>query len=364
LNLFFFALHHRPIFAVDNSTYGFALGPPFWRGLQVAVGSASLAALILIALLLWIFASAFSSASIDVLKRRAAISAWIGLPALLIYTLWIVVPGSLEKTTTMQVVVILSWTEVFAALFVGGTLRRRIFVGRRSPDPHSLPLATLIVSIISAGALYLFIQHGIIQRPSGCGSEPYSPLSFCGHLDREGFYVGGALFLVIVFFGIALPADSNLIRANDQLASIARHAVTRAPSAFESDRKQRGERIRQEDEERANSMEAEQDSGLADPTSYPVPAIVGATFVDAMRLKLRRSQRSSLMGKMLFALDARIELTAEERSLVEKYRLGDAVIYESTSRERHREAMKAHAESTRDQPGLFESPSAQLLGGR
>ena len=81
-----------------------------------------------------------------------------------------------------------------------------------------------------------------------------------------------------------------------------------------------------------------------------------------MRLKLRRSQRSGFLGKMFFALDARIELTADERSLVEKYHLGDAVIYESTSRERHRNSMIAHAESTRDQPGLLDSPNAQLLG--
>lgn len=103
--------------------------------------------------------------------------------------------------------------------------------------------------------------------------------------------------------------------------------------------------------EQAEQREAEK--GIAFTVSHPV---------EAMRLKLRRSQRSRFTGKMFFALDARIELTAEERSLVEKYHLGDAVIYESTSRERHRNAMLAHAESTRDQPGLFDSPKAQLLG--
>lgn len=73
------------------------LRPPFWRGLQVAVGSVYLTALILIALFLWVFASVVSSAPIDVLKRKLVVSAWIVLPAALTHTLWLTVPGSFQK---------------------------------------------------------------------------------------------------------------------------------------------------------------------------------------------------------------------------------------------------------------------------
>ena len=135
------------------------------------------------------------------------------------------------------------------------------------------------------------------------------------------------------------------------MALLARTAYSRARATLDTYRKRRREHLMYDEEERAEQREAEK--GIAFTVSHPV---------EAMRLKLRRSQRSRFMGKMFFALDARIELTAEERSLVEKYHLGDAVIYESTSRERHRNAMMAHAESTRDQPGLFDSPQAQLLG--
>ena len=71
--------------------------PPFWRGLQVVVGSVYLTSLILIAVFLWVFASVVSSAPIDVLKRKLVVSAWVVLPAALTYTLWLAVPGSLKN---------------------------------------------------------------------------------------------------------------------------------------------------------------------------------------------------------------------------------------------------------------------------
>jgi hypothetical protein len=82
-----------------------------------------------------------------------------------------------------------------------------------------------------------------------------------------------------------------------------------------------------------------------------------------MQLKLRRSQRSSTFaGKVIFTLDARMEVPAQEAQLVSKYRLGELVIYDSANREKYGESMQAHLESTRDQPGFREGASSQLLG--
>lgn len=80
------------------------------------------------------------------------------------------------------------------------------------------------------------------------------------------------------------------------------------------------------------------------------------------QLKLKRSQREAAFGKIIFMLDARMELTPEDQALVNKYKLGGHVVYESTARQKHAEAAKAHLESTRDQPSLFASPSKQALG--
>lgn len=60
-----------------------------------------------------------------------------------------------------------------------------------------------------------------------------------------------------------------------------------------------------------------------------------------MQLKLRRSQRAAgLMGKtVMFMLDARLDLNAEEEARVRKYKLGDLVIYNSASSRKHLEGM-------------------------
>ena len=49
-----------------------------------------------------------------------------------------------------------------------------------------------------------------------------------------------------------------------------------------------------------------------------------------MKLLPRRTQRSGMLGgKVIFALDARIEPTGEEVALIQKYRLGGLVVYSS-----------------------------------
>lgn len=46
-----------------------------------------------------------------------------------------------------------------------------------------------------------------------------------------------------------------------------------------------------------------------------------------MNLTLRRDQRASLLGKVIFQLDVRAEISREELASIQRYRLGDAVLY-------------------------------------
>ncbi|WP_157785802.1 hypothetical protein [Bradyrhizobium liaoningense] len=63
-----------------------------------------------------------------------------------------------------------------------------------------------------------------------------------------------------------------------------------------------------------------------------------------MQLKLKRSQRAGgmLAGKVIFALDARTDLTPDEKGLVSKYGLGKIVVYDSEARKKHGEAAYSH----------------------
>jgi hypothetical protein len=94
----------------------------------------------------------------------------------------------------------------------------------------------------------------------------------------------------------------------------------------------------------------------------PVPRIPSSHPPKRLRLKLRRSQRASLIGAVIYILDARMELTAEEIELVRKYQLGNKLIYESTNRQRHMEATIAHLKMTKDMPPITAPTGAQMLG--
>ena len=49
-----------------------------------------------------------------------------------------------------------------------------------------------------------------------------------------------------------------------------------------------------------------------------------------MKLLLRRDQKSGMLGvgKIIFILDVRAELTEEEKSNIKKYKLGETMLYE------------------------------------
>lgn len=72
-----------------------------------------------------------------------------------------------------------------------------------------------------------------------------------------------------------------------------------------------------------------------------------------MNLKLRRTQRSAgVIGKKIyFALDARADLTPEEYALVQKYALGNTVVYDSEARKARTEAVQDHLADAKDARG-------------
>jgi hypothetical protein len=50
-----------------------------------------------------------------------------------------------------------------------------------------------------------------------------------------------------------------------------------------------------------------------------------------MNLLLRRDQKSGILSKVTFTLEVRAQLEPEERAAIDKYRLGDTVLYEKNT---------------------------------
>jgi hypothetical protein len=81
----------------------------------------------------------------------------------------------------------------------------------------------------------------------------------------------------------------------------------------------------------------------------------------SMQLKLRRSQRSGGMlgSKVIFALDARTDLSLDEKGLVSKYGLGKLVVYDSEARKKHGAAAYGHFENAATIPGYSMSSAGR-----
>lgn len=93
------------------------------------------------------------------------------------------------------------------------------------------------------------------------------------------------------------------------------------------------------------------------PDMQPPPQLpTGAPFDDKIHLKVRRSQRSGMLGtKPTFILDARVDLSPEARALIPKYQLGSMVVYDSKARRESAEAAYSHFTEASAPVGLARS---------
>ena len=81
-----------------------------------------------------------------------------------------------------------------------------------------------------------------------------------------------------------------------------------------------------------------------------------------MCLKIKKSQTTSFWGRVIFIIDARMEISAEEYRLIRKYDLGNLLIYSSSGRDKHLDAMKARLENTKTRHSMTASFTDTLLG--
>jgi hypothetical protein len=50
-----------------------------------------------------------------------------------------------------------------------------------------------------------------------------------------------------------------------------------------------------------------------------------------MKMLLRRDQRQGVLGKVIFTLEVRAELSPEEKAAIDKYKLAETVLYEKNT---------------------------------
>ena len=95
----------------------------------------------------------------------------------------------------------------------------------------------------------------------------------------------------------------------------------------------------------------------------PPPCVTNFSewLANPMVLTIKKSQTTSLLGRVIFMIDARMEVAAEERRLVGRYGLGDLLVYSSTGSDKQLAAMKVRKESTKVHPGFWASAREELV---
>lgn len=63
-----------------------------------------------------------------------------------------------------------------------------------------------------------------------------------------------------------------------------------------------------------------------------------------MLLRIRRSQKSSMLGTAVFGLDFKADISKEERALIDKYKLGKTIVYSSEAFQRNATTVAASKE--------------------
>jgi hypothetical protein len=79
-----------------------------------------------------------------------------------------------------------------------------------------------------------------------------------------------------------------------------------------------------------------------------------------MHLKIKRSQKSGLLGKVIFCLDVRAEYSQEEKDNINKYKLGGEVVYSSEKAKARAAVADAHLEGGSLLKGLAHGIMANL----
>ena len=233
---------------------------------------------------------------------------------------------------------------VFSAISASITLAtwiRYLFDNSYDPSFAFVPALGAVLTLFAAPFLIFVVEIGVTD---GQGCPLYRHEIYCWINNNEGFFFT-PLSLAIAFILGLLPYQENTASAPH---------LEPAPAA------------------QPEPTVARANDPVAPPppsTSHPAQPIVSspskkpesATRASDMALRLRRSERQGTFGTVIFALDARMEVSAEVHALIHKYRLGSTLIYESKNRAKYARAAQEHFEGAHSRTSIFDPTGAQLL---
>lgn len=80
-----------------------------------------------------------------------------------------------------------------------------------------------------------------------------------------------------------------------------------------------------------------------------------------MLLKIKRAQKSSMMGSAIFTIDFAADISKEERALIDKYKLGKTIVYSSEAFQKNASTAAATGQSVGILKGAMSLANALLF---
>lgn len=357
------------------------LPPWVWRVIGTYELLLRATVVVLAGLVLWLLVAMIRKPPAgDALRLYGPVVLWVGSPAVLGWAILLLAPYSVYMTGLGFWL----YTDVYAALLIGNRLRLLKVSANRTTTPNilSLRLPALVACVLVGLVLIAYIDNGLGVPPGQWPVITFYALLACAVIAAGYFLTVDHVATITailtikplraadflsplskIFPGDSMGEISEQIQARTVqqtsgptsriTASKPKSETAIAPKTCSSPTDSSTEPIKTEVTPMASTDQADVGTSAVaaleteielQNAALPVPAaeIPPSSAPQGIVLKLKRSQRSSLTGKVMFVLDARIELSSADVGLIRKYRLGDDVVYESTSRKQSMEASRKH----------------------
>lgn len=286
---------------------------------------------ILALLFMWLLWALSIRTPPNVLHTYLMVAAWTGVP--LLFALGgqtIPFDGSPQRYVwnVLAPAFVQLYAVVYLLLYIGNRLRMTVSPHEAEGADHVFLRLPALSVVIPLAAAFYFSQHQF---------KTEAEFAICALMTLAVFGIGYFIRPYQAAQPATAPAPVETVQAQEQQATI--------------------------------ELPSEVTEAVAVPANN-LPAIIPETAaalepmppLEGIVLKLKRSQKNSAMGALIYMLDARIDASQETLNLIVKHSLGSRVIYESEARQVHRARAKGHLEDTRGGPGLLAPASEQAKG--
>ncbi len=286
----------------------------------------------------------------EILRRRLVAALWtIAAPiisiVLMLIDQFIVLPNTLTPAPVRYFYYFLFlYSFTYFTLCCGANLRAKVNPNFDKPDHVFLRFPALPLSLAFIIILYIYGATNLIRL------DP----------DNPGLLITPFFLAVLIIGWFIHPYREKLPQPlSSSVPTASSDPISNSPNAaldLEQMAKDLGQSSQDSNNQVTLTEQPAASSGIVTSAINlpavlsPDPATSAAVMPPSrgMALKLKRSQKQSTFGAVIYILDARMEVSSDVAAHIRKHRLGGRLVYESEARQKHRQNAVGHLAGSAD----------------